>query len=83
MELQDLVVGVLVLVLVFVVVVGVRVGVAVAGLLHQRGRAALVEEVLVRRLALARRHHRHAQHAHRGQPHSGFLFLKYCVQKLL
>ena len=82
MELQDLVVGVLVLVLVLVVVV-VRVGVAVAGLLHQRGRAALVEEVLVRRLALARRHHRHAQHAHRGQPHSGFLFLKYCVQKLL
>ena len=82
MELQDLVVGVLVLVLV-VVVVGVRVGVAVPGLLHQRGRAALVEEVLVRRLALARRHHRHAQHAHRGQPHSGSLFLKYCVQKLL
>ena len=82
MELQDLVVGVLVLVLVLVVV-GVRVGVAVAGLLHQRGRAALVEEVLVRRLALARRHHRHAQHAHRGQPHSGLLFLKYCVQKLL
>ena len=80
MELQDLVVGVLVLVL---VVVGVRVGVAVSGLLHQRGRAALVEEVLVRRLALARRHHRHAQHAHRGQPHSGSLFLKYCVQKLL